>query len=337
MKKKIIILIILMGLLLFGFIQYKNSKKDKNILTLYGNVDIRDVNLSFRVAGLIKKMTPEEGDSIKKDQVVAYIDKSQYEDQQNETNAVMLSQKAQLDKLLAGTRDEELQRAKSTVKEREAALVDATLIYNKNKKGFDAGVVSLQNYQSATQQKDENAARLKTAQETLREALNGPRKEDIAAARANLNASKAKLENIKKTVSYTALITPSDGAILTRIKEPGAYVNAGEPVYSLAIKSPKWVQAYVGEENLGKIKPGMTALISNDTYPDKTYTGTVGFVSPTAEFTPKSVETPELRTSLVYRLRLTVKDEKDELRQGMPVTVKFNIGSKNETTNNKNK
>jgi HlyD family secretion protein len=326
MKKKIIFLIVLIIAVFIFFLWENNSKnKNKNYITLYGNVDIREVNLSFRISGLIKTMKPEEGEAVSKGEAIAFIDRSQYEDQLQQAIATSNAQNATLNELLAGTRPEEVAQAQSVVAEREASLANAEQIFERNRRGFQAGVSTRQDYESSLQQRDEAAARLQSARESLREALNGPRPEEIEAARANLKASQAQIANLQKTVSYSTLTAPSDGVILTRIKEPGAYVNAGEPVYSLALSSPKWVQTYAGETELGKLRPGMSAEITNDTFPDKIYYGKIGFISPTAEFTPKSVETPELRTSLVYRVRLVVKDPKNELRQGMPVTVRFKV------------
>ena len=330
MKKKAILLIILLVAIFAGVYGYKiyKEKHSKKYLTLYGNVDIREVNLSFRVAGLIKSMKYEEGGFVKNGETIATLDDSQYLDQLNEASAQVDVKKSELDKLLAGTRVEEVAQAKALVKEREATLANAQYHLDLNKKGLQTGVVAQQEFENSQKQLDEAQARLSSSREALLEALNGPVKEDIGTAKAGLKVADAKVSNIKKTVSYTSLIAPSDGTVLTRIKEPGSYVNAGEAVYSVSLTTPKWVQAYIDEKNLGKIRSGMSVTIKNDTYPDKTYTGTIGFISPTAEFTPKTVETPELRASLVYRFRVNVKDDANELRQGMPVTLEIKTNAK---------
>jgi len=328
MKKKALILIVLIlaGLFVYYHIHSRQEKKDTGILTIYGNVDIREVNLSFRVPGLVKEMNLEEGNNTKKGQIIAYLDRNQYIDQLNESNAQVNAQKAQLDKLLAGTRNEEIAQAKALVQEREAALSNAEDIFNRNSKSYKSGIVSQQEYINSVKQKDEAQARLSYSREALIQALNGPRIQDIQAARASLKASQARSSSLQKTISYTTLSAPSNGTVLTRIKEPGTYVNAGESIYTLALNSPKWIQAYVDEIDLGKIHSGMKTQITSDSFPNKIYSGYIGFISPTAEFTPKSVETPELRSSLVYRLRIIVKDPQNQLRQGMPVTVGIKIG-----------
>ena len=112
----------------------------------------------------------------------------------------------------------------------------------------------------------------------------------------------------------------------TRARERGAIVSPGETVFTLTLSSPVWVRTYVNETDLGRVQPDMPAYVTTDSAPKKFYTGHVGFISPTAEFTPKSVETRELRTDLVYRLRIVVDNPDGALRQGMPVTVRFDKG-----------
>src|SRR5262249_38944168 len=117
------------------------------------------------------------------------------------------------------------------------------------------------------------------------------------------------------------LVGPNDGVILTRAREKGAVVQPGETVFALTLTSPVWVRTYVGEPDLGLVQPGMPAGVTTDSAPGRVYRGHVGFISPTAEFTPKTVETRELRTDLVYRLRIVGADPHGGLRRGRPVTV----------------
>ena len=155
-------------------------------------------------------------------------------------------------------------------------------------------------------------------------AVEGPRKEDIAAAEATLTALQAAQELAGKRLIDTKLLAPSDGSIRNRILEPGAMVSAGTPVLTLALTNPLWVRAYISEPDLGKIQEGMRAELHTDTHHGKVYKGWVGFISSTAEFTPKTVESTELRTKLVYRARIFACDPQKELRLGMPVTVTIN-------------
>jgi len=143
-------------------------------------------------------------------------------------------------------------------------------------------------------------------------------REDLKEAEANLARAETRLHDTK-------LYSPNFGTILTRVREPGAIVNFGEPIYTLSITSPVWVRAYISEPDLGKIYPGMKAEILTDTPDLPIYQGHIGFISPVAEFTPKSVETTTLRTDLVYRFRVVVDNPDQYLKQGMPVTVRLNL------------
>jgi len=140
-------------------------------------------------------------------------------------------------------------------------------------------------------------------------------------AEANVNAAKAALAEIDQRLKDTELHAPQAGVIRERIVEEGDFVTPQSPVLTLALTNPVWVRTYLPETYLGRVKLGDKAKIHTDSYPDKVYSGWVGYISPTAEFTPKSVETPELRTRLVYQMRVYACNPKNELLLGMPVTV----------------
>jgi HlyD family secretion protein len=165
--------------------------------------------------------------------------------------------------------------------------------------------------------------RLASAKDSYRLLAEGTRAEDIAAARATLQASQARVAVAQTALDDTRLVAPSEGVVLSRVREPGAIVSPNDVVYVLSLTRPVWVRAYVPEKQLGKLHPGMEVAVLSDSSPSRPFKGHIGFISPTAEFTPKSVETPELRTDLVYRLRIVVDEPEPGLRQGMPVTVRF--------------
>lgn len=151
--------------------------------------------------------------------------------------------------------------------------------------------------------------------------LSGYREEEVLSQRAAVDAAAAALELAEIRLRDALLTAPQDGIVLTRAREAGAIVQAGQTVYTLSLVDPVWLRVYVDEPQLGRIKPGMAVRVRVDAVPDKEFSGRVGFISPAAEFTPKSVETMEVRTSLVYRLRVQVDDPDNVMRQGMPVTV----------------
>jgi HlyD family secretion protein len=168
---------------------------------------------------------------------------------------------------------------------------------------------------------EEAEARLDATREALNLSLAGSREEDIASARATLDAMEADLALARRNLEEAQLKAPADGIIRNRLAEPGDMASPQTPVFSLALTEPLWVRAYVPGPELGRIWPGMRAQVHTDSYPEQSYAGWVGFISPTAEFTPKTVETERVRTDLVYQVRVYVCDPRGELRLGMPAQV----------------
>jgi HlyD family secretion protein len=287
---------------------------------LYGNVDIREVELAFRVPGRLVAMDVDEGETVKAGQRVAQIDPQPYKDALAAAEAGVQQARANVDKLESGARPQEVQQARAAVREADAAAKDAQRNYERQKGLVESGASSQRILDAAAAQRDATAARLASAKEALALAEEGFRAEDIAAAKANLAAAIAHRDQAKTQLDDTELDAPSDGTLLARVREPGSMLNQGEPVYSLSLDHPVYVRAYVAEPDLGATAPGTMVKVTTDAS-GKVYTGRIGFVSPRAEFTPKSVETTELRTDLVYRLRIVVTDADNQLRQGMPVTV----------------
>lgn len=304
---------------------FYNPEKTQDNLVLYGNVDIRQVDLGFRVGGRLEKMLFEEGDAVKKGDVLALLDKAPYEANLALAEANLAQNLANYKKLLSGNRPQEIEEARAGVREKIANFQNSDILYKREKKQLKTGSTSQQAHDNAQAQQKEAEALLKSAQESLSLAEEGFRKEDIEAGKAAVEMAKAELESARINLQDSKILAPSDGIILTRVREPGAIVGPGANVYTLSLHKPVWIRAYVSEPDLGHLKPGMEAFVTTDTSPNHPFKGHVGFISPQAEFTPKTVETPELRTDLVYRLRIIVENPKGQLRQGMPVTVHMRL------------
>ncbi len=326
MKKRIkiaLILAIAVGVGLVVKFKLAESGTAEGPLTLYGNVDIRQVALGFRTSGRIESMAFEEGDSVSTGNLLAALDKGPLEDSLALFKAQVAVAEASVAKLEAGSRPAEIAQAKAMVAERETAHLNAEQALKRQLELVKSGAASKQAVDDIQAQHDTATARLRSANEALALVLEGPRIEDIAISHADLEAARAKVAQAERQLGDAELKSPSDGIILTRVLEPGAIVGTGATVYTLSLKAPIWVRSYIAEPNLGRIHPGMAVEVFTDSRPDHPYEGQIGFISPVAEFTPKSVETEELRTDLVYRLRVIIKLPDDALRQGMPVTVRF--------------
>jgi len=323
MRKKLLIVALLVGVAAAAIAIWllRGKNEPQSGLTLYGNVDIRKVDLGFRVGGRVAALTVQEGDRLTAGQLVARLEQAPYADALHLAEARQAQAAAQLAKLEAGNRPQEIAQAKALVKEREASVVNLELDFRRKQNLLATGVIPRQDFDTVTARLAEARARLETARQGLKLARAGFRKEEIAAARADLKAAEAASSAARTNLADTEIRAPDEGVLLTRVAEPGAVVAPGQTVATLSFDNPVWVRVYVDEPDLGRIAPGMAAKIITDTALEHPYRGHVGFISPEAEFTPKTVQTEELRTRLVYQVRVIADNPDHGLRQGMPVTV----------------
>ena len=334
-KKKVLVagimILAVLAILAIGFglgRGWGNSKKEQNRLVLYGNVDLRQVELAFNDSERIAEVMVQEGDKVTRGQILARLDTSRLKPQTAAAAADMDAQKAVVEKLHNGSRPEEIAQAQANVASAKADLVNARQQWNRVmalSQLTTGRAISQQDIDEVKAGLDMAQARLEVAQKGLDLSTIGPRKEDIAQGEAQLRANQAQLDLLRQKLADAELVSPCDAVVRSRLLEPGEMISPQRPVYNLAITNPKWVRAYVSDPDLGKIHPGMKASISADSFPGRAFSGWVGFISSVAEFTPKSVETVELRSSLVYEIRVFVEDPQDELRLGMPATVAFEL------------
>ena len=256
-------------ILLVGIFYALRDKPDPGEITLYGNVDVRQVDIGFRVGGQVSKLLFEEGDKVEKGTLMCTLDVTPY--------------------------DSQLEEAIAAVEAIKVNLNNAEILLKRRLELIGIEAVSQEDLDNAQANRDQ--------------------------LQANLIQALAAMAVAEDKLAYTEAYAPTDGILLTRIREPGTVVNPADPVYTLSVSSPVWIRAFVNEPQLGKVHYGMSAEVFTDT--GRRYSGKVGFISPVAEFTPKSVETPTLRTDLVYRLRVYVENVDRGLVQGMPVTVKL--------------
>jgi HlyD family secretion protein len=229
-----------------------------------------------------------------------------------------------LKRLRSGSRPEEIAQARANLQAAQADLANARQQYDRWRSAAEMSAgraVRQQDVDNARTSVQVAEAKLAVVQKTLDLAIAGPRREEIDENEARLRALEAQANVLRQQLKDAQLIAPMDAVVRTRVMEPGEMASPQRPVFSLAITDPKWVRAFVSETDLGKIQQGLTAAIVVDSFPDRRFEGWIGFISPVAEFTPKTVQTEELRTSLVYEVRVFVKDPSDELRLGMPASV----------------
>jgi HlyD family secretion protein len=331
MKVRLLILVLVLAAASAGAAYWYEARPHQaQELLLYGNVDLREIDLPFNDSERIAQVLVQEGDKVVKGQILARLDTSRLEPQVAEARAQVAAQQAAVERLHRGNRPEEIEEARATLASAKADAENARLQYERMHT-----LASVSNGRAASQQDLDNAraaldmanARAAADQKALDLEVAGPRKEDVAQGEAQLGAETAHLALLEQQLADAALKAPVDAVVRSRLMEPGEMASPQKPVFTLAELDPKWVRAYVAESDLGKIHPGETATVTVDSFSNRTFDGWIGFISPVAEFTPKTVETEQLRTSLVYEVRVFVKDAADELRLGMPATVHLRVAS----------
>ena len=274
MKKKTLLLALLIGavlvLTMVAYFYFRHRAESQE-LVLYGNVDVRQVDIGFRVTGKVQELLFEEGDVVCPGQLLARLDRTPYTSQ--------------------------LAQAQAQAVSIQANLTHSEILLKRRQELIGEEGVSQENVDDALANRN--------------------------VLQANLEAARAAVAVANDNLAYTEAFAPTEGVILTRIREPGTVVNVADAVYTISVASPVWVRAFVSEPDLGRVFFGMEAQIHTDTEGAPVYTGRVGFISPVAEFTPKTVQTTQLRTDLVYRLRIYVDNPEGILKQGMPVTVRL--------------
>ena len=329
MNKKIIaisfILVLICALLLYFFL--RNDEK----LTLYGNVETHTVNASFRVGGRIQELFFEEGDFVTEGNILARLDSLPFEKDVDLAKAEKSVQEAGLNKLLTGSRDAEVEQGINIVKERSAMAYNLKQNLNRLEKLRKSGGISQQTLDDARSKHKEAVARLEVSENQLSLLEEGFRKEDITKQEATVLIADAQYGKAKIALDDTSLRAPQSGRIITKTMEQGAMISAGHTLYSISIIKPVRIRAYIVQNKMGLVSIGDKVSIRSDSAPQKIYYGHIAFISSVAEFTPKSVETEEVRNDLVYRMRIIVDENNDSnpengypvLHQGMPVTIKL--------------
>lgn len=324
MNRRIIVIVavaaglILAALLTHGFGLFASSAD--NQLKLQGNVDIREVEMAFRVNGRIAAIGVEEGQKVKAGQLLATLDTATLDSRIGQADAQLQQAEAQLAKLRNGNRAQDIAQARARVAAAAAVLRNAEQDVARRQALVAPGAISRDIWEQTLADRDRARAQLAEARSALSLLEAGSRREDVAAAQAQVRAAQANRASAATDLGDTRLVAAEAGTIVTRAREPGAIVAPGETVLTISIDRPMRVRAYVAESDLSRISPGMKVLVTADGNP-RTYHGSIGYIAPKAEFTPKSVETEDLRTDLVYRVRIIVDDPDDALRQGQPVSI----------------
>jgi len=261
------------------------SSSSNDAINLSGTIEARDADLSFQVSGRITSMPVDEGSAVKSGTVVATLDDSDYKLGLRRAQAEYAAAKAMVT------------QAKAHLNLTKSELGRITRLADKN-------LVSPQALEQAQTNNEAAAA-------------------DLQRANAQVKVTTSALDIAQHQLNYVQLTAPNDGIISSRLAEVGEVVPAGKPVFSLAETTRPWVRAYLNETDLSRVRLGQDAEVRVDGMPDKVFKGRLSFISPKAEFTPKTVETHALRVDLVYRVRVEVSNPDGALKIGMPADIRL--------------
>jgi len=319
---------ILLGILLGGtvFLATGCKSRQENHLKLSGNIEVIQVEASFRVAGKVLERPVDEGQVVQAGQFLARLDAKDLEQQVAMRQADAATAKAALDAALAGSRKEEIEASKAALEQAQADLhrlePDEARLRDLQQKG----ILSVRDYEASRAALDAARGKVRQADQQYTLVRKGPRKEDLDQARARYDQAQQALALAQTQLGYATLTAPSAGVILSKNVEPMEYVSPGTAVVTMADLGQVWLRAYVEETDLGRVKVGQKAFVTTDSFPGKRYEGRVAFIASEAEFTPKSVQTSKERTKLVYRIKIDIPNPAMELKPGMPVDADIVLG-----------
>lgn len=307
--------------LLLAFRWPWQSVDESRQIELSGTVEAREIDLAFQVGGRIATLRVDEGDSVQIEQEVATLDAHDFE--LTLSNAIAQAEAAQaaLAALQAGTRIQELRVAEAQLAKAQADLDYIRVEFKRIADLVAKKLAAQDQLDQARQRQNVALAGVEQALQNLALLREGPRREDIDQAAATLRARQATAETARRQLEYTRLQSPVAGMVSVRLAEAGEIVSPGKTVLRIAELSRPWVRAYLNEKDLTRVRLGQAAQIRIDGLPDKVFEGRLAFISPTAEFTPKTVETHALRVDMVYRVKVQVDNPNGVLKLGQPADV----------------
>ncbi len=329
MKKRVFVVIILIaigaGLAYYFFTRERGN--NNLFIKVSGNIEAIEADLGFKISGKIISRNFEEGDWVEKGKILAKLDDEDLRRRQEVDRATLMSAQARLSKLLAGSRPEEIKQAEAELNQAKFDMENKQIQYERMKSLYERKVVPKEAFDNADANFKVAKATMEKAAENYKLVKEGPRKEDIEDARAQVDQARASLRLTETQLGYTVLYAPFSGVVLVRSAEVGEVVNPGTAVLTLGDLRNVWLKAYIPEPDLGKVKWGQEVIVTTDLSPKKEYKGRISFISSQAEFTPKNIQTEKERVTLVYRIKVDLPNPDHELKPGMPADGKILLQS----------
>ncbi len=317
--RKFLILSLIFGIAAFLYYFFiKDRGKEEQVIRVSGNIEAQEVNIGFKISGKIASLTVQEGDWVEKGAIVGKLDDKDLRHRLELARASLRTAEARLEKLLAGSRPEEIREAEATVHQAQFDMMNRKNQYERMKALFERGVIPRETLDNIETGYKMAVAQLQRAEERYKLLKEGPRKEEIDEARAQVEQARASLRLSETQLNDTLLASPISGIVLVKSAEVGEVVNPGTTVVTLADIRKVWLKAYIPETELSRVKWGQEVIVTTDLKPQKEYKGKISFISSQAEFTPKQIQTEKERVTLVYRIKIDIPNPDKELKPGMP-------------------
>jgi HlyD family secretion protein len=328
MKRLIVLILIAAGIAGLLFYLFNRENRGRNsLIKVSGNIETTEVDIGFKIAGRIVNLSVQEGDWIEKGKVLARLDDEDLRQRLELARATLKSAQARLDKLMAGSRPEEIREAEASLHQSQFDFENKQTNYERMKVLFERGVIPKETLDNAETGFKIAKASMQRAKENYQLVKEGPRKEDIEDAKAQVEQARASLKLTETQLSYTVLYSPLSGVVLVKSGEIGEVVNPGTSILTLADIENVWLKAYIPETDLSRVKWGQEVMVTTDLRPQKVYKGKISFISSQAEFTPKQIQTEKERVTLVYRIKIDIPNPDRELKPGMPADGKILLTS----------
>ena len=327
MKRKALIIGVAVVIAIAAAIYFgvPRSRDTQGALRVSGNVEVTTVELSFKIPGRVRERLVDEGATVKPGQIIARLDPEDLMHEVASRQAEVQAARAALTELETGYRKEEIAQAEAVVRRIQAEAERLRVDFGRQRELYRREVISARDFDTSKAAYDGSQASVREARERLNLLRSGPRKETIDQARARLRNSEAVLALAETRRGYATLLSSATGLVLSKNIEAGEQVAAGTPVVTVGLLDEVWLRAYISDTDLGRVKVGQRATVTTDTWPEKKYAGHISFISPEAEFTPKSVQTAKERVKLVYRIKIVVPNPAGELKPGMPADAEIEI------------
>ena len=318
---KRILLIVIIVVAIAGFLYYffaREKAEERAFIQVSGNIEATEVDVGFKISGRIVSRFFEEGGWVDQGKVLAKLDDEDLRNRLDAARATLMSAQARLNKLLAGSRPEEIRQAEAALNQAKFDLENKETQYERMRSLYEKRVIPKETADNAEAVFNIAKASFEKAKENYLLVKEGPRREDIEDARAQVEQARASVKLNETQLSYTTLYAPISGVVLVKSGEIGEVVNPGTSILTLADIENVWLKAYISETDLSKVKWGQEVMVTTDLRPKKEYKGKISFISSQAEFTPKQIQTEKERVTLVYRIKVDIPNPDRELKPGMP-------------------